>query len=412
ILEVLPLTPNGKLDRRALPAPDSTRQESPETFSTPRDELEQQLTQIWSQVLKIQPISINSNFFDLGGHSLLAVQLFSQIEKQLNKNLPLAALFQYPTIEELAQIIRQKGWVEPRSSLIAVKPNGSKKPFFFHGGSADALSWARFAQLLDKEQPFYALQRPDLDGKEVTEISVEGLAELCLKEIRTIQPNGLYSLGGHCFGGTVAFEMAQQLISQGEQVDLLALFDAYSPRQSQPQINRNSLYFRLRSNFHKFDYWLSKTYYYHGQKLFSGGLLEKLEYLLEKIQQKTSAKQKRQIVHQQLNSQPSPEQKTADTLPHELRYLRAEEVNREASINYKPQVYPGKITLLRAKKQFADWYLGEFLGWDKLTSKDVEKYEIPGLAGNLFNQASAPLLAKELQVCLDGLVTDKIKFDR
>jgi hypothetical protein len=157
------------------------------------------------------------------------------------------------------------------------------------------------------------------------------------------------------------------------------------------------------SSFYKFDYWLYKTYYYHGQKLFSGGLLEKLEYIREKIQQKTSAKQKRQIVHQQLTSQPSQEQKTADTLPHELRYLRAEEVNRSASFNYKPQIYPGKITLLRAKKQFAEWYLGEFMGWDKLTSKGVDKYEIPGLAGNLFNQASGPLSAEKLQACLNGL---------
>ena len=403
-LEVLPLTPNGKLDRRALPARDFSRQELASTVVNPRDELEQQLTEIWSQVLQVQPISINSNFFDLGGHSLLAVQLFSQIRKQLDKDLPLAILFQSPTIAELAQIIRQKEWVEPISSLVAVKPNGSQKPFFFHGGAADALSWARFAKLLDQEQPFYALQRPDLGGKEITEISVEELAALCLKEIRTIQPKGPYSLGGHCFGGVVAFEMAQQLISLGEKVDLLALFDAYPPRQSQPQINQNSLSFRVISSFYKFDYWLYKTYYYHGQKLFSGGLLKKLEYIREKIQQKTSAKQKRQIVHQQLNSPPSPEQKTADSLPHELRYLRAEKVNREASINYKPEVYPGKITIFRAKKQFAEWYLGEFMGWDKLTSKGVDKYEIPGLAGNLFNQASAPLLAEQLQVCLDGLV--------
>ncbi len=406
ILESFPLTPNGKIDYRSLPTPDYRFQELNNNFVKHRDELEQKLTEIWQKVLQRQHISIKDNFFDLGGHSLVAVQLFSQIQKQLDKDLPLATLFQYPTIEELAQIIRQKELVAPISSLVAVKPSGAKKPFFFHGGAADALSWAKFAKLLDKEQPFYALQRPDLDGKEITENSVEELAQLCLVEIRKIQPKGPYLLGGHCFGGMVAFEMAQQLISQGEEVDLLALFDAYPPRQSQPQINRDSLAFRLRYNFHKFDYWLSKTYYYHGQKLFSGGLLDKFKYIGQKVQEKIAAKQKRQIVQQQLTSQPSPEEKTADTLPHELRYLRAEEVNRAASVKYKPQVYPGKITLLRAKKQFAQWYLGEFMGWDKLTSVGVDKYEIPGLAGNLFNKDSAPLLAKQLKLCLDRVDAD------
>ncbi len=399
-LEAFPLTPNGKIDRRSLPVADYSSHDSESTFVAPTDELELQLTKIWEQVLKVQPISINSNFFDLGGHSLLAVQLFTQIRKVINKDLPLATLFQAPTIAQLATIIHQQGWSTPWSSLVAVQPKGSQPPFFFHGGAADALSWARFARLLGEDQPFYALQRPDLDGKQVTETSVEELAALCLKEIRTVQPQGPYLLGGHCFGGTVAFEIAQQLIAQGEQVDLLALFDAYPPQSTQLHINRNSLSFRLRASFHKFDYWLHKTYYYHGRKLFSVGLPDKLQYIRQKLQQKISAKQERKLGYQQLNSQPAPGQKTEETLSHQLRYLRAEKVNREAGINYRPQIYPGKITLLRAKKQFAQWYLGELMGWEKLTSVGVEKYEIPGLAGNLFNQASAPLLAKQLQVLL------------
>ena len=201
--------------------------------------------------------------------------------------------------------------------------------------------------------------------------------------------------------------MAQRLHSQGEQVDLLVLFDAYPPRASQSYINRNSLSFRLRASFHRFDYWLHKTYYYHGQKLLSGGLKNKLEYLRQKLQQKISAKQERQLGYQQLNSQPSQDKKTEETLPHQLRYLRAEQVNREASLKYKPQVYSGKITLLRANKQFAEWYLGELMGWEKLTSKGVDKYEIPGLAGNLFNQASAPLLADKLRDCLNKIEVER-----
>ncbi|HBE18544.1 MAG TPA: non-ribosomal peptide synthetase [Cyanobacteria bacterium UBA11149] len=407
IIDAFPLTPNGKVDRRALPLPEYISYNDGNNLIAPRDELEQQLTQLWEKVLNVKPISISSNFFDLGGHSLLAVKLFAQIGNILNKDLPISTLFQAPTIAELANIIRQEAVSISRTSLVAIQPKGSKKPFFFHGGSADALSWAKFASLLDENQPFYALQRPDLDGKEVTEISVKQLAAICLKEIKTVQPKGPYLLGGHCFGGTVAFEMAQQLHSEGEQVDLLALFDAYPPPSAQLYINRNSFSFLLINSFYKFDYWLQKTYYYHGRKLFSGGLLDKLQYIRQKLAEKKSAKQERQLGYEQLKSQPSSDKKTEHTLSHQLRYLRAEKLSEEASMNYKPQVYLGKITLLMAKKQSDEWYLGEFMGWDKLTSVEVDKYEIPGLSGNLFNKDAAPLLAEQLKLCLDGVNPDR-----
>ncbi|HBL59419.1 MAG TPA: non-ribosomal peptide synthetase [Cyanobacteria bacterium UBA8803] len=406
-LDTLPLLPNGKLDPGSLPVPDYSSHDSESTFVAPTDELELQLTKIWEQVLKVQPISINSNFFDLGGHSLLAVQLFTQIRKVINKDLPLATLFQAPTIAQLATIIRQQGWSTPWSSLVAVQPKGSQPPFFFHGGAADALSWARFARLLGEDQPFYALQRPDLNGQAVTHISVEELAAIGIKEIRTIQPKGPYLLGGHCFGGTVAFEMAQQLQSQGEKVALLALIDAYPPRASQAQINRNSLSFRAQASLHRWEFLLHKAYYYHASKLAQGGVKDKLSYIRQKLQQKNKSKQQRRAGLQQLASQQPAKPNTENSLPHELRYLRAEQVNRQASLNYVPQIYPDQITVFKASKQFAAWYLGSCLGWDQLTVQDVESYQIPGLAGNLFNQASAPLLAKQLKACLDKLELNK-----
>nr|WP_306558084.1 phosphopantetheine-binding protein [Nostoc sp. 'Peltigera malacea cyanobiont' DB3992] len=85
LLDTLPLTPNGKIDRRALPAPDSTRLDLEKTYVAPRDQLEFQLTKIWEEILGVQPIGIRDNFFELGGHSILAVKLFWQIEKTFNK---------------------------------------------------------------------------------------------------------------------------------------------------------------------------------------------------------------------------------------------------------------------------------------------------------------------------------------
>jgi acyl carrier protein len=113
LLDALPLTSTGKVDRQALPAPEQTRSGLEEAFVTPRDALEVQPTEIYEKILDVQSIGIRDNFFELGGHSLLAVRLGASIEKQFSKDLPLATLFQAPTIEQLATLLRQGGMVRP-----------------------------------------------------------------------------------------------------------------------------------------------------------------------------------------------------------------------------------------------------------------------------------------------------------
>jgi amino acid adenylation domain-containing protein len=125
MIDTLPLTPNGKIDRRALPAPDRARSQPVETLVAPRDELELQLTKTWEKILGVQPIGVHDNFFELGGHSLLALSLVTQIEKILGKNLPIATLFQAPTVEQLSSILREQGWSAPSSSLEAIEVGGA-----------------------------------------------------------------------------------------------------------------------------------------------------------------------------------------------------------------------------------------------------------------------------------------------
>ena len=222
-LEALPLTHNNKVDRRALPMPDRIRSVE-ETFTPPLTLFEEVLAGIWSEVLRLDSVGIHDNFFELGGHSLLAVRVLTQIEKTFGKNLPLATLFQSPTIEQLANILRQKGWSAPCESLVVIQSGGSKRPLFFIHVLGEGLNFCRsLTNHLNPEQPIYGLAVGIMD--EVSLNKVEDVVTHYIKEMRSIQPEGPYLLAGIYCGGRVAYEMAQQLDEQGQKVALLALLD-------------------------------------------------------------------------------------------------------------------------------------------------------------------------------------------
>jgi acyl carrier protein len=108
-LESLPITPNGKLDRKALPAADQTRPELKDAYSPPQTPVEESLSQIWCDVLKLDKAGVHDNFFDLGGHSLTATQLISRVRDSFKLDLPLRTLFEAPTIYDLAQRVQELG---------------------------------------------------------------------------------------------------------------------------------------------------------------------------------------------------------------------------------------------------------------------------------------------------------------
>ena len=229
ILDNLPLTPNGKCDRRSLPIPDDqTRKNIPKIG--PRNLVELQLAQIWSEILGINNIGIQDNFFELGGHSLLAVSLINRIEQKLDKRLPLTSLFQNGTIAGLAQLLAQETTQPASSLLIAIQSQGHKTPFFaVHPIGGNVLCYADLARNLGTKQPFYGLQSLGLSEVEKTVASIEEMAMIYVEAIQTVQASGPYYLGGWSMGGVIAFEIAQQLLTQGQEVALLALIDSYSP---------------------------------------------------------------------------------------------------------------------------------------------------------------------------------------
>ncbi len=252
-LEQLPLTPNGKLDRSALPRPaawDEPR--GAVRHQPPRDRLERQLAAIWEEVLGVRPIGLNDSFFDLGGHSLLAVRLFARIEKATGRKLPVRALFEAPTLGELAAILRSGSWQPAsRSSLVALQTGGSRDPVFWvHAAGGHVVAFRGLAQFLGPDQPSFALEGADFpEGN--TEDRIEDIAARYIGDILEVRPVGPYLLGGLSFGGLVAFEMARQLQAAGHAVPFLGLLDTYGPRYPLLKPGQDwGYWFRQRADYH------------------------------------------------------------------------------------------------------------------------------------------------------------------
>ena len=236
VLEALPLTPNGKVDRRALPEPEQlgTSRSLP-----PRDTTELHLLQLWQSVLGVTDAGIHDSFFDLGGHSLLAMRLMSLIEQHFGIRLPVALLFQHPSVAALADALRQAHAAPDTSAwshVVPIHTGGEGDPLYLLPGAAGSVLYLQpLAAALGRERPLYALQTPGLHGEADTPSSVEALAALHIAAIRQRQPHGPYHLAGHSSGGRVAFEMARQLEQAGETVARLAILDTDAPLSRAPR---------------------------------------------------------------------------------------------------------------------------------------------------------------------------------
>lgn len=366
MLESFPLTPSGKINRNALPVPDQKTHSNESNYVEPNDELEFKLVNIWEKILNVHPIGIKDNFFELGGHSLMAVKLFSQIEKDFEKQLPLATLYQAQTIEALARVLRDKGWKPLWSSLVPIQTGGSKHPLFIvHGGGGNVLFCKDLVDYLPEDQPIYGLQSAGLDRSTPPLTTVEEMAEHYVKEVLTIQKDGPYYLAGNCFGGLITFEMARRLHSMGKKVDLLILIEAYNPSFSK------LLPSRLQQGINDFKMGGFESIYKK--------IVWKISFHLFRILNKPLPKVLRSVVR----------------------------ANHRAYDLYRPKPYEGKITLFVASRS-PSWNMDKpVFGWEELSNTDLEVHKIPGGHLNIFEKHNIAGLAQNLNECLDKAINSQ-----
>ena len=416
------LTPNGKIDRKALPAPDqhvrepeglipprnpledvyahitnadadrpalaagNGGQRTAHDFASPRNETEKSLAAIWMELLKAQNIGIHDDFFESGGHSLLAIRLVSRIRDAFGVELPLATLFQAPTISALSELLHKKDWMPSWASLVPVRAGGSKPPLFLmHAHGGNVLEYHALANRLDADQPVYAFQARGLDGHAVEDTSVEGMASAYVDELRRFQPEGPYYLGGFCLGGVLALEAAQRLVAAGQEVALLLIIQSIHPESMGFQPGT--------SVFRRAWYRAAKRIDLEAENLSYRGMdyiRERSRHVWNRVRARTAI-----ALHQQ-----HPHGAAPLSLHTVLETLSIE--HAKALAKYVPRPYSGDVVLFRASKQLRGLMADEYLGWRGVLRGDLEVCEVPGHQQNLMLEPHVQWLAKELTSRLEA----------
>ncbi|MET0373346.1 MAG: SDR family NAD(P)-dependent oxidoreductase [Rhizorhabdus sp.] len=212
--------------------------EGEESGDLPATAAERLIAELWSDLLGVDPVRRDDDFFDLGGHSLLAVQFTNRLRKRTGRTLPLGALLDAPTVARLAAVIDPEGAAaaEPRSNageappqqgIVPVRPGGSLTPIFFvHDGLGETLLYRGLALRLDPNRPIYGIEPLRAASGSYAHTRIQEMASEYVERVRRVQPVGPYLLAGLCAGGVIAFEMARQLQELGERVAFVGIIDA------------------------------------------------------------------------------------------------------------------------------------------------------------------------------------------
>jgi len=370
MMERLPLTPNGKVDRRALPAPESLADVVQESATGP---VETRLVEIFEKVLGKHPVGIGQNFFDLGGHSLLVARLLLLIEQGFHKKLSLGEVFQAPTVKELAALLANGS--RSNGAIVPIQPAGSKTPLFWVRGGPLYLALSRH---LGQEQPLLGLHLPTSDAADLpVPYKLEDIASALVDRMREAQPTGPYNIAGLCVNGVIAYEMARQLRNEGQEVGLLALFDAQNPAYYRDfsQEGRGAL--------------LWKKACYHLTNLHQSRLRQMPGFVRERM---AGIGRRLSVMRWRVNH--------ALGLPVGDSHLQdLDTIIHPASYDYQPQPFRGRVAFF----QSTDWPKGHYwefhAGWKHLV-EGMEIYRIRGGHESMFYENNVDLLAESLQLCL------------
>ncbi|MBL8901606.1 MAG: SDR family NAD(P)-dependent oxidoreductase [Planctomycetes bacterium] len=377
-------------------------------FLAPRDEIEQGLAKLWQELLGVEQVGVQDDFFALGGYSLIAVRLFARVKKTWKVEFPLAVLFEAPTIELLAARLRD----ELGESFTASAPTGApaappkkrkfrhlvllhtaeasatRPPFFLVAGMyGNVMNLRHLAGHLGSDQLVYGIQARGVEGSDDPDETFEAMAERYIAELREVQPQGPYVIGGYSGGGIAAYEMAQQLTAAGEQVALLVFLDTPVPLEPPLTAGKRLKLARLR---------LQK----HGPGIFVGAAVRKLKH---------QGKRLKSLVQKPL----------VKLRPADFRTERIEAAFYRALERYELRPYAGRVALFRPPQDAAfqlgpDHIVNEqaswvepLNGWGPWIEGGPELHLVTGDHDNMVLEPNVRVLASQLRTAIDQALAPK-----
>ena len=349
-------------------------------------ELIRALITLWQHVLDIREIGPDDEFFALGGHSIAAAQLFNLIQRELGYSTPLSVLYDASTPRLLAKVLIRGTRAEDWNALVPIRRHGDRTPLFLvHAAEGNVLLYRSLAAHLGDDQPVFGLQSAGLDGRSLVDARFEYVARHYVREIRRIQAHGPYMLGGYCLGGTIALEMAQQLIEAGETVGLVALIEDYNVRAIRWPLSWRH---RLINRF-----FLNPYFHLHNALAAEGA--GKFDFFLEKLRV--------EIRRSTISIRGAWE-----GLRHRLRPAGTSDIPRpkladiyeDALTRYNVRPYPGELTLFIAERHLAGFgvHLG---GWGEIALGGVRLHSLPLSPRGSLIEPYVRQLASSLRRCLD-----------
>ncbi|WP_417732505.1 amino acid adenylation domain-containing protein [Rosistilla oblonga] len=373
-LNEIPRTINGKLDKDRLPAP-AGRPEGAAGFEPPASDEERLIAGIWEDLLDVRPIGRVDNFFELGGHSMLAVRMMSEIERLAGHAIPLAALFQDPTVAHLASILGRPESAMTASSLVPLRTSDSGVPLFcIHPAGGTVFCYLELARSLSQDRPVYGLQAVGVDGSHPPQETVEEMAAHYAKAIQQQCPEGMLHVTGWSLGGNIAYEVACQLKAMGREVGMLGLIDSGLMDDNSTLSEEDFLPLIMA--------------------LFPGA---EAHFSLEELRKKSPAEQLAYFTSQAAQAGIVPDE-ASDYGQNVYQVFQA---NVKAVHTYRAPKFDGPLTLIRPAEQARTGNLFDdtALGWQSHVT-EVRNVQVPGDHAHMLQPPAVEVLAKSLETIM------------
>ena len=378
-LKEIPLTPNGKVNRKALPAPveQTSKKLSVSQNQEPSSLMEVQIVMIFKKLLGINEFNHNASFFELGGDSLTAIRLALELEKITAQKIPIEEFYKAPSVKAFSRYLENNtsdnsNW----SCLVNLSPEGNKLPIYLlHTTPGDVLGYVNLVKHLDN-RPVFAIQAYGLNPKNTPHKTIPEMAEYYVDLITKQNPDGPYLLAGWCFGGVLAFEMAQQLKKMGKHTLFLGLIETYG-------LPEEKLIFKMRQIGDLIKWgpagWLEFASVRIKNMLHSASdhNLEKLDFIANRFADSHSEKE-------------------IERLKEIYR------TNMKAAFSYKMKYYNGKINLFQLKQATIIGMIpSKNYRWNGLAA-DISIDFVDGDHGNVLKEPHVRTVAAKLNSALSN----------